>query len=146
MAETMNPEIPGFGWPKLEVPAVFAGIAEQSIVRMKESHERTKTASAEVTDILRVAYPTAAKGAADYGIKVIEMANINTRTAFNFVGDLMNTKSLPEVIKLSAEHAHRNFDIVSAHNKELWELVQKVATESAEPIKQGFTKVLQRAT
>ena len=145
-AETINSAMLPFGWPKLEVPGVFRGIAEQSVARIKESNEKMKTASAEVIDILRATYPTAAKGAADYGIKVIEMANINTRTAFNFVGDLMNTKSLSEVIKLSAEHAHRNFDTVSAQNKELLELVQKVATETAEPIKQGFTRVLQRAT
>ena len=89
---------------------------------------------------------TAAKGAADYGVKIIELANVNTSTAFNFFGDLMNTTSLSEFIKLSTEHAHRNFNIVSAQNKELWELAQKVATETAEPIKQGFTKVLQKVT
>jgi phasin family protein len=74
------------------------------------------------------------------------MANVNTKTAFNFFGDLMNTKSLSEVIKLSAEHAHKSFDVVSAQNKELWELVQKVTTETADPIKQGFARVLQKAT
>ena len=143
VAETMNSEMLPFGWPKLEVPSVFRGIAEQSIARIKESNEKMKTASAEMTDVLRATYPTAAKGAADCGVKVIEMANLNTRTAFNFFGDLMNTKSLSDVIKLSAEHAHKNFNVVTAQNRELWELVQKVATETAEPIKQGFTRVLQ---
>jgi phasin len=132
-----------FGWPKLEVPSVFRGIAEQSVARIKEGNEKMKTASAEMTDVLRATYPTAAKGAADCGIKVMEMANVNTRTAFNFFGDLMNTKSLSDVIKLSAEQAHKNYNVVTAQNRELWELVQKVATETAEPIKQGFSRVLQ---
>ena len=113
---------------------------------MKENYEKMKTASAALTDVLQVTYPTAAKGAADYGAKVIEMANVNTSTALTFVRDLVNTKSLSEVMKLSAEHAHRNFGTVSAQNRELWELAQKVSTETAEPIKQGFTKVLQKVT
>lgn len=58
----------------------------------------------------------------------------------------MNTKSLSEVIKLSTEHAHKSFNVVSAQNKDLWELVQRIATETAEPIKQGFTRVLQKVT
>lgn len=144
VTETWNSE--RFGWPKLEVPEAFSGVAEQSISRMKESYEKMKTASAALTDVLQVTYPTAAKGAADYGAKVIEMANVNTSTALNFVRDLVNTRSLSEVIKLSAEHAHKNFGTVSAQNRELWELAQKVSTETAEPIKQGFTKVLQKVT
>jgi phasin len=144
-AETMNSEMLPFGWPKLEVLSVFRGVAEQSIARIKEGNEKMKTSSAEMTDVLRATYPTAAKGAADYGVKVFEMANVNIRTAFNFFGDLMNTRSLSEVIKLSAEHAHKSFNVVSAQNKELWELAQKVATETAEPIQQGFTRILQKA-
>jgi phasin len=146
VTETWNSETSRFGWPKLGVPEVFSGVAEQTFARMKENHEKMKTASAALTDVLQVTYPTAAKGAADYGAKVIEMANVNTSTALNFVRDLVNTKSLSEVMKLSAEHAHKNFGIVSAQNKELWELAQKLSTETAEPIKQGFTKVLQKVT
>lgn len=69
-AETMNSEMLPFGWPKLEVPSVFRGITEQSIDRITESNEKMKTASAEMTDVLRATYPTAAKGAADYGSKL----------------------------------------------------------------------------
>ncbi len=36
-------------------------------------------------------------------------------------------------------------EVTSAQNKELWELAQKVATETAEPIKKSFTRVLQKA-
>jgi phasin len=144
--ETINSGMLPFGWPKLEVAAVFRGIAEQSIARIKESNEKMKTASDEVSDVLRATYPRAAKGAADYGVKLIEMANVHTSTAFSFFGDLMNTRSLSEVIKLSAEHANSNFNVVVQQNKELRELFQKVATETAEPIKQGFSRVLQKAT
>ncbi len=44
-----------------------------------------------------------------------------------------------------AGHARKQFDIVSAQNKELWALSQKVATEAAEPIKTGMSKAFDRA-
>ena len=58
----------------------------------------------------------------------------------------MGMKSLSEIIQLSATQSRKNFEVTSAQNKELWELAQKVATETAEPIKKSFTKVLQKAS
>jgi phasin family protein len=58
----------------------------------------------------------------------------------------MGTKSLSEIVQLSATHSRRNFEATSAQNRELWELAQKVATETAEPIRKGFAGVLQKAS
>ena len=97
-------------------------------------------------DILREAYSTNAKGAADYGVKVIEISGVNTNSAFDFLTHLMGMKSLSEIIQLSATQSRKNFEVTSAQNRQLWELAQKVATETAEPIKKSFTKVLQKAS
>jgi hypothetical protein len=35
--------------------------------------------------------------------------------------------------------------MASGQNRELWDLAQKVATETAEPIKKSFNRVLHRA-
>jgi hypothetical protein len=53
-------------------------------------------------------------------------------------------KSVSEIIKLSAGQARKNFDVASAQNMELWGLAQKVATETAEPVKKSVTRVLQK--
>jgi phasin len=140
-----NPKL-GFDMPLFAVPGIFGGIAEQSAVRAKESCEKMKAASGEIADILREAYSTNAKAAADYGAKVIEISSANTSSAFDFLTHLMSTKSLSEIMQLSATQSRKNFEITSAQNKELWELAQKVATESAEPIKNSFTRVLQKAS
>lgn len=103
-------------------------------------------ASGEIADILRESYTTNAKGAADYGAKIIEISSVNTSSAFDFLTHLMGTKSLSEIIQLSATQSRKNFEVTSAQNKELWELAQKVATEAAEPIKKSVTRVLQKAS
>jgi hypothetical protein len=58
----------------------------------------------------------------------------------------MDTKSLSEIINLSATQSRKNFEVASAQNRELWNLAQKVATETAEPIKKSFTRALQKVT
>jgi len=47
-------------------------------------------------------------------------------------------------LKESIAHARQQFDTVSAQNKELLALAQKVAIETAEPIKQSVTKAFNR--
>ena len=136
----------GFDMPLFAMPGIFRGIAEQGVVRARDNYEKIKAASGEIADILRETYSTNAKGAADYGVKVIEISGVNTNSAFDFLTNLMDTKSLSEIISLSATQSRKNFEVVSAQNRELWEFAQKVATETVEPIKKSFTRVLQKAS
>jgi phasin len=139
-------DMPLFELPKLAMPGVFRGFAENSVVRVKENCEKMKAASGEMADVLREAYSTNAKGAADYGVKIIEISSVNTTSAFDFLTNLMGSKSLSEIVTLSAAQAHKNFDVASAQNKELWDLAQKAAIETAEPIKKSVARVLQTVT
>ena len=132
--------------PFFAMSGLFGGITEQSVVRAKENYEKMKAASGEMVDIVRETYSTNAKGAADYGSKIIEISGANTNAAFDFLTSLMGTKSLSEIVNLSTTQSRKTVEAVSAQNRELWELAQKVATETAEPIKKSFTKVLQKAS
>lgn len=136
----------GFDMPLFELPKLFRGIAEHSAARAKENCENMKAASGQITGILREACSANAKSAADYGVKFIEISGVNTNSAFEFLSNLMGTKSLSEIMNLSATQNRKNFEVASAQNKELWHLVQKVATETAEPLKNGFTRALREVT
>src|ERR1700675_4914352 len=87
----------GFEMPLFAMPAIFRGIAEQGVVRARDNCEKVKAASGEIADILREAYSTNAKGATDYGVKVVEISSVNTTSAFDFLTNLMDTKSLSEI-------------------------------------------------
>ena len=144
--ESAKLEMPKFDLPKMEVPAAFREIAEKSVSQAKENYEKMKAASGEMVDILRETYSTNAKGVADYGSKIIEISGANTTAAFDFLTSLMGTKSLSEVINLSTTQSRKSVEAVSAQNRELWALAQKVATETAEPIKKSFSRVLQKTS
>jgi phasin len=138
-------EMPKFEMPAIEVPAAFREFAEKGVAQAKDQYEKFKAAAEETTDVLEDTYSTASKGASEYGLKIIETARANTNAAFDFFGKLMTAKSLSEVVELSTAHAREQFETVSGQSKELATLAQKVAADTAEPIKTGLTSAFNKA-
>jgi phasin len=136
-------EIPRFEMPKFELPAAIRDLAEKGGAQAKENYEMMKATTDEMTGMVEATYATTAKGATAYGLKIIEMTRVNANAAFDFIGKLVAVKSPSEAIELSTAHARHQFDAVSAQNKELWALAQKVATDAVEPVKTGMARVLQ---
>jgi len=137
-------EMPKFDIPKVEMPAAFREFAERGVAQAKDTYEKMKAAAEEATDVLETTYSTASKGASDYGLKVIEAARLNTNAAFDFAGELITVKSLSELLELSSAHARKQFEALTQQSKELSALAQKVATETAEPIKSGMNKAFNK--
>ena len=137
-------ELPRFDIPKVEMPAAFREFAERGVAQAKDTYEKMKAAAEEATDVLETTYSTATKGASDYGLKVIEVARVNTNAAFDFAGEVMAAKTLSEVIELTSAHARKQFEALTQQSKELGALAQKVATDTAEPIKSGMNKAFSK--
>ncbi len=137
-------EMPKFEIPKVEMPAAFREFAERGVAQCKDTYEKMKAAAEEATDVLETTYSTASKGASDYGLKMIEATRTNTNAAFDFFGELITAKSPSEVIELSSAHARKQFEAFTQQGKELTALAQKVATETAEPIKSGMNKAFSK--
>ncbi len=137
-------EMPKFDIPKVEMPAAFREFAERGVAQAKDTYEKMKAVAEDATDVLETTYSTASKGASDYGLKVIEVARVNTNAAFDFFGELMTAKSPSELIELSSAHARKQFEALTQQSKELGALAQKVATETAEPIKNGMNKAFSK--
>ena len=136
-----------FATPLLGFPfsGVFGELSEQGVARAQEGCEKIKAASEKMAEALRETYSSNASSATDYGLKVIEISNANTASAIDFFAHLWGSKSVTDVFTLSAAQAHKAFDTASAQNKELWELAQKLATETGEPIREHVAKVLRQA-
>src|SRR5687768_17115145 len=103
--ETPSFDLPKFEVPNFEVPAAFREFAEKGVSQAKANWEKVKAATEETTDLLEDSYTTASKGAADYGLKLIEIGRANTNAAFDFAGQLMTVKSLSEALELSSSFA-----------------------------------------
>jgi phasin len=137
-------DIPSFDMPKMEVPAAFREFAEKGVAQTKEAYEKMKAAAEENTVMLETVYTTASKGATDYGLKVIEIARTNTDSMFDFVEAMFGVKTPSEFVELSTKHAREHFETLTGQGKELAGLAQKVATETAEPIKSGVSKAMKK--
>ena len=136
-------EMPKFEMPSMEVPAAFRELAEKGIAQAKENYEKMKGAAEQATDVLEDTYSTASKGCTDYGMKVIETARANTNAAFDLMGELLTAKSYAEVVEKTTAFMRSQFEALTAQAKELAEQAQKVATETAEPIKESFIELRQ---
>jgi phasin len=139
-------EMPKFDIPNVEMPAAFREFAERGVAQAKDTYEKMKAAAEEATDVLETTYSTASKGASDYGLKMIEAARVNTNAAFDFAGELITAKTLSEFVELTSAHARKQFEALTQQSKELGALAQKVATETAEPIKSGMNKAFSKVS
>lgn len=137
-----------FGMPlpdfsKFALPSI--GGSEQVLARTREGFEKIRAASEEMTETLHEAYSGNARSATDYGLKVLEISNANAAATLDFLIHLCGSKSATDVFTLSAAQTRKAFDTASDQNRELWALAQKLATETGEPIRKHFTKVLHQA-
>ena len=139
-------EMPKFEIPNFEVPAAFREFAEKGVSQAKANWEKVKAATEETTDLLEDSYATASKGAADYGLKVIEVSRTNTNAAFDFATQMMAVKSLSEAVEMYTAFTRKQFEAMTAQGKELGALAQKVATETIEPIKESVTTAFKKAS
>jgi len=137
-------DIPNFDMAKMEVPAAFRELAEKGVAQSKVAYEKFKIAAEENTEMLETVYTTASKGATEYGLKTIEIARSNTDAMFDFVEAMFSVKSPSELVELSTKHARAQFETLTGQSKELAGLAQKVASDSAEPIKSGVSKAMKK--
>lgn len=144
--DTPKLEMPSFDIPKMEVPAAFREFAEKSVTQAKDNWEKMKAATEEATGVMETAYSTAAKGTADYGLALIDIARINTNAAFDFASEAVTAKSLSEFVELSTAHARKQFETFTAQTKDLTALAQKVATETSEPLKAGVNSAFKKVS
>jgi phasin len=145
-----TPEFPFLDIPKFEASAAEATaamreFAERGITQAKDAYSKMKTAAEEATGILENTYANASKGASDYGLKVVEMARVNSNAAFDFAAELISARSLAQVIEISTSHARKQIELATEQVKELASLAQKVANHTAEPIKGGLSNIVQKA-
>jgi phasin len=132
-------EMPKFEVPNMEMPAAFREFAEKGIAQAKENYEKVKSAAEQATDVLEETYSTASKGCSEHGLKLIETVRANSNAAFDLYGDLLTAKSYAEVVEKTTAYMRAQFETMTAQAKDLYEHAQKVASETAEPAKEGFT-------
>jgi phasin len=132
-------DVPKFEMPKMEVPEAFRELAEKGLAQAKTNYEKVKSATEQATDTLEDAYATASSGCSGYGLKLIETARTNSNAAFDLYGQLLGAKTYSEVVEKTTAYMRTQFETMTAQAKTLAEHAQKVATDTAEPIKETMS-------
>jgi phasin len=133
---------PKFDMPNVEMPEMVREFAEKSVQQAKDVYARIKSAAEESTDLLEDTYTSATNGATEFNTKALEALRVNVNASFDYTRELMSSKTLAEAVELSATHMRKQFEALSVQAKTLSTLAQKVATETAEPIKAGMSKTM----
>jgi phasin len=124
----------------------FGEVVAQSVARAQERCDKIKIQSEDIAEALSEAYASNAKGATDYGLKLIDISKANTTAAIDFVSHLLESRSVTDIVTLSAAEARKAFETAAAQNRELLDLAQRLARETGEPIRKRVTNVLRQAS
>lgn len=144
------PEYPEGEMPKYEASAnqamsTFREMTEKGVNHAKDTYAKMKTAAEETSGVLENTYANASKGATDCGLKMLEMARTNSNAAFDFAAELFAARTLAQVVEISTSHMRKQIELATEQAKELAALAQKVATHTAEPMKDGLTNIAKKA-
>jgi phasin len=123
-----------------DAPQAFREMAEKGTTQASETYGKMSAASTEAADLIKNSYATAAKGMQDYNNKIIEFAQTNTNTHFDFVQKMSGVKSPPVFVELWVEHVRKQVETFAEQSKQLAALAQKVKLAPAEPIKSGVAQ------
>ena len=103
-------------------------------LQFHEGVEKASAAAAEGAVAVRNSMSTAFKGVQDYNAKLLEFANANTKSAFDFFQQLSGVNSPTALMALSTEHTRKQFEIFTEQTKQLASLAKSAALAAAEPI------------
>lgn len=128
-----------------EVPEQMRAFAEKGVSQARENYTKFKDAAETHNSTIEAVFTTATKGATDYSAKVLDIVKANTAAAFDFAQELVSAKSPSQAMELWSSHARKTVETFTAQTKELAELTQKIAAETAEPIKTSASKLFKPA-
>lgn len=127
-----------------EVPEQVRAFAEKGVLQARDSYAKFKDAAETHNSTVEAVFTSMNKGATAYSAKLIEFFKANTISSLDFAQELFSVKSPTEAVELWTSHARKQFETYTAQAKELAELGQKVASETAEPIKASASKFYQQ--
>ena len=128
-----------------EVPEQMRAFAEKGVSQARDNYAKFKDVAETHNGAIEAMFSVFSSGAKEYSAKVMEMMKSSTSANLDFAQALVGVKSPSEAMELWTSHARTQFETLTAQTKELAALAQKVATDSAEPIKASASKIFKPA-
>ncbi|WP_158817807.1 phasin [Methylocapsa sp. S129] len=149
VAQSPEPKIEktveAFSAPIAEIQDNVRKALEKGVADTRAAYAKAKAAAEETSVALESSRATAAKGVVEFNTKALEALRTNAEANFDFLKALISVKSVSEFVALQGEHARKQAETITAQAKEIAALSQKVADESAAPIKSQIAKTFKLA-
>ncbi len=123
-----------------EVPESVRSMAEITVNQTREAYERGKEALDESIDALERSFDAAGHGATAFNRKLIDIAQRNLNSSFDFAKSLAGAKTLAEIVELQSAYIRSQFEVFAGQATEIQELTKKIASDTSEPLKDQMTK------
>ena len=134
MANTTDP---------FEVPEQMRAFAERGVSQARDHYAKFKEAAQNGNGAIEAVFSAASNGAHAYSARLLDFGQANTSAGFDFLQELVGARSLSDATEVWSAHTRRQFGTFAAQAKELAELSQKIALETAEPIRTSASKLFQ---
>jgi phasin len=121
-------------------------IADKTARAARETFEKASAATRQSARGAEQSFSAVAEGIRDINVRLMEMAQLNTVAALDFVREMSTAKGPTEAASLWSSHAQRQFETLTEQSKELTALAQRIATSSAEPMTRSFGNALKGTT
>jgi phasin len=107
---------------------------EKTTKAARENLERGASATEDATRSAERSYSSALAGMRGLNLKLIEMAHANTEAVFELAHEIASAEAPSDLAAIWAEHARRQFELMTKQSKELTDLGQKLAGRTTEPL------------
>ncbi|MCF3936011.1 TIGR01841 family phasin [Acuticoccus sp. M5D2P5] len=115
-------------------------IAVHGITSARQFYETARNAAEDATDMMEDTYEHARKSFTEMNLKLIDQAQANTDRVFAFAKEVAGAKTVSEAVELQTKFAREQFEAFAAQARELQETAQKLAGETAGPMKDAWEK------
>jgi hypothetical protein len=121
-------------------------VAEKTTKAARENLERGASATENATRNAEQSYSSALAGMRELNLKLIEMAHANTEAVFELAHDIASAEAPSDLAAIWAEHARRQFELMTMQSKKLTDLGQRLAGQTKEPLAHTFNEAFARGT
>jgi phasin len=113
---------------------------EKGLAESRAAYARIKEAADEATFALESSVANASQGVIDFNTKALDVLRANFDAGVDFAKAAINSKSVGELVSLHSDHASKQVEALAAQAKEFGDLAQKIAVDTATPIKTQIAK------
>ena len=130
---------------RAEVPASMRALRERNLEQMRTLFQRSVNAFQTAFESWGSSLDAAGQGAVALNHKIIDIADRNISSSFDFATRLLASKNLVEALELQTDYWRRQFGELRMQAEEVRVLLEKVTTTAAEPIKEQAVRDLEEA-